>query len=330
MIVLGIESSCDDTAAAVVQDGRILSNVVHSQVEHSPQGGIVPELASRLHQQQISRVVEKALSLAGVEPSQLDGIAYTAGPGLMGALLVGSSFAKAYSQALGKPMVAVDHLHGHLMSVFAQPPYPSFPYLCLLVSGGHTLLLQVTDRLTYTRLGSTLDDAAGEAFDKAGRMLGYPYPGGPHIDRAAAAGGNAHFHRWPDPRTGSHDWSFSGLKTAILYHLQRQGPAYLELHRQDLAATIQHTIVAALAARVEQAVAETGIQQVALAGGVAANRGLRSRLQQLADTHGCSLFIPDFQFCTDNAAMIALAGEPLLQRGQLALHTDVPYANHQI
>lgn len=305
----------------------MLSSVVNVQVQHSAQGGIVPELASRLHQQKISLVVQEALQQAGVQPAQLDAVAYTAGPGLMGALLVGSSFAKAYAQALGKPLVAVDHLHGHLMSAYAEEPHPPLPHLCLLVSGGHTLLLQATDHLVHQKLGGTLDDAAGEAFDKAARMLGLPYPGGPEIDRMAREG-DPLFHPWPDPRTGQWDFSFSGLKTAILYHLQKQKPDYIQQHLPHLAASIQHTIVMALVHRVEQAVAHTGLQHVALAGGVAANGYLRTQLQGSAARLGYTLYIPAFRYCTDNAAMIALAGYYLRLQGHSTPHSHVPYAQH--
>jgi N6-L-threonylcarbamoyladenine synthase len=329
--LLAIESSCDDTAAAVLTDGRVAASVVNVQTAHGAQGGIVPELASRLHQQKIVHVVRQALAEAHVAPADLAAIACTGGPGLMGALLVGVSFAKGYAWALQKPLIMVDHLHGHLMSVFGQPEAPpAYPFLCLIVSGGHTQLLQVDGPLQYQVLGRTLDDAAGEAFDKTARLLGFDYPGGPALDALAETGDPA-FHSFPLPLAGTWDFSFSGLKTSVLYYLQKQqaqDPRFIDTHRAHLCASIRQVIVQALVQRLQQAAAHTGITRLAVVGGVAANRGLRTQLAALCARNGWQLHIPPLSYCTDNAAMIALAAQALYDQGRFADQTFVPYAQH--
>ncbi len=299
-MILGIETSCDETAAAVVtDDGHVLSSVVSSQADlHARYGGVVPEIASRRHLELVGPVVREALSGAGTTLAGISRVAVTTGPGLVGALLVGLSAAKALAWARGLPLVPVDHLHGHVASLYLAPAAVEPPFLCLLASGGHTLLLDVRDHRTSVRLGSTLDDAAGEAFDKGARLLGLGYPGGAAIDRIAAAG-DPTAYAFPVARVGIHDFSFSGLKTALLYAVRDLDPAELDRRRADLAASYQHAIVRALSERVEAAASIAGRDRVAVVGGVAANSELRRRLPDVA-------FAP-LRFCTDNAAMIASA-----------------------
>jgi len=316
--LLAIETSCDDTAAAVYAGGRVASSVVASQRVHAWFGGIVPELASRAHQVLIVPTVDAALAEAGVARDDLTAVAATYGPGLAGSLLVGLSFSKALALGLELPFVGVNHLEGHVYSVFIDEPHPAFPYLCLTVSGGHTQLVLVEEGFRHTTLGRTRDDAAGEAFDKAARLMGLGYPGGPEIDRIAA-GGDATFHRFPSPRLAGYDFSFSGIKTSVRYFLEALSPterdSLLARHLSDLAASFQRAVVDALVGALRDAVRETGVNAVAVVGGVAANSGLRAAAQQTADTDGFSLFVPALPYSVDNAAMIAVTAAFKLAAG---------------
>jgi N6-L-threonylcarbamoyladenine synthase len=310
-LLLGIESSCDDTAAAVVADGELRSNVVSSQRVHAGFGGVVPELASRAHQRLIVPVVDAALAEAGVAKTDLDAVAVTYGPGLAGSLLVGLSFAKALALGLGIPLVGVNHLEGHLYSVFVEPPGPPFPYLCLTVSGGHTQLVIVRDGFRHEVLGRTRDDAAGEAFDKVAKMLGLGYPGGPVIDRLARDG-DPTFQAFPRTRLGDYDFSFSGIKTSVLYYLNRFSDAERETvlteHTGDIAASFQTAVVDVLVGAIRDAVRATGIRSVAVVGGVSANSQLRRDAATAAEADDFDLFIPKPVYSVDNAAMIAVTG----------------------
>jgi N6-L-threonylcarbamoyladenine synthase len=314
-VILGIESSCDDTSAAVVRDRMLLSNVIAGQDVHRKYGGVVPELASRAHQQNIVPVVDRAMKEAGVSRNEIDAVAFTRGPGLLGSLLVGTSFAKGFTAAMGIPMIEVNHLQAHIMVHFIQSPgmedvSPRFPFLCLLVSGGHTQLVVVRDHHTMEIIGRTIDDAAGEAFDKCAKLLGLPYPGGPHVDRLATRGDALRFS-FSKPRLAGFDYSFSGLKTSFLYFLRdrlQEDPGFVEKNKADLAASLQHTIIDILLDKLRAAMKHTGIDQVALAGGVSANSGLRSAVERESAKQGWDLFIPPFSYTTDNAAMIAITG----------------------
>ncbi len=330
--ILSIESSCDDTSAAVLSDTRILSNVVANQEVHQAYGGVVPELASRAHQQNIVPVVAMALRKAKTDKRALDAIAFTRGPGLLGSLLVGTSFAKSFALALGIPIIEVDHLKAHILAHFikseAHNKSPEFPYICLTVSGGHTQILRVESPSHMEVLGKTIDDAAGEAFDKAAKIMGLPYPGGPLIDRLAKEG-NPHAFSFPEPKVKGYDYSFSGLKTSFLYFLRdrlKEDEQFIEKHQADLAASIQATIVSVLLSKLRKAIKSTEIRQVALAGGVSANSGLRAGLQAMAAQEGWELFLPPFQFTTDNAAMIAIAGYFKFLDKDFASQEVVPYA----
>ena len=317
-LLLGIESSCDDTAAAVTRGDVLLANVTSAQAVHADFGGVVPELASRDHQRRIVPVVRAALREARVEKSGLDAVAATYGPGLSGSLLVGLSYAKALAFGLDVPFVGVNHLEGHLYSVFIEEPRPAFPYLALIVSGGHTQLVLVEEGFRHTCLGRTRDDAAGEAFDKVAQLLGLGYPGGPAIDRLAEEGAPA-FHAFPRSRPGRYDFSFSGLKTSVLYYLndipEAERRAFLEEHRADVCASFQQAVVDVLVGALREAARETGARHVALAGGVAANRRLRADAQAAADEDGFALHVPRLDYCTDNAAMIAVTGRFKLRAG---------------
>jgi N6-L-threonylcarbamoyladenine synthase len=311
LVILGIESSCDDTAASVLINDKIHSNVVSSQKIHEKYGGVVPEWASRKHQLNIVPTVQIAMQEAGLTMAEVDAIACTQGPGLMGSLLVGHTFAKGLSLATGIPYVNVDHIEAHVLSHFIGNEVPSFPFLCLLVSGGHTQIVRVGENYSLEILGKTLDDAAGEAFDKAGKMLNLPYPAGPIIDKYAKQGNSLAF-AFNTSNVGDLDFSFSGLKTSILYFLQKQvkqDVEFVEKNIFDLCASIQHTIVSYLIGKLKKAMKLTGINQIGIAGGVAANSGLRNELLLLAADRGGKAFIPPFEFCTDNAAMIAFAGK---------------------
>jgi N6-L-threonylcarbamoyladenine synthase len=311
--ILGIESSCDDTSAAILKNNTILSNIIARQDVHELYGGVVPELASRAHQQNIVPVVDAAIKKAGISKEQIDAIAFTRGPGLMGSLIVGTSFAKSFAMALQIPLVEVNHMVGHVLAHFiddGQNKMPKFPFLCLTVSGGHTQIVLVRDHLDMEVIGTTIDDAAGEAFDKAAKLLGFPYPGGPLIDKHAAYGNPAAF-QFSKPVIKDLDFSFSGLKTSILYFLQKQtasNPAFIEQHLDDLCASIQGTIIDILIKKLKKASKDLGINQIAIAGGVSANSGLRKALTEEAERSNWEVYIPKFEYCTDNAAMIAFAG----------------------
>lgn len=314
-IILGIESSCDDTSAAVIKNGVLLSSVIASQAVHEAYGGVVPELASRAHQQNIVPVVHEALKRAGVTKEQLSAIAFTRGPGLMGSLLVGVSFAKGMARALGIPMIDVNHLQGHVLAHFIKESEddtdkPEYPFLCLLVSGGNSQIIRVNAYNDMEVLGQTIDDAAGEAIDKCSKVMGLGYPGGPIIDRLARQG-NPKAYTFSKPHIPGYDYSFSGLKTSFLYSLRewlKDDPDFIEHHKEDLAASLEKTIVDILMDKLRKAVKDTGIRQVAVAGGVSANNGLRNAYREHAEKYGWKIFIPKFGYTTDNAAMIAITG----------------------
>ena len=325
--ILAIESSCDDTSAAVIKDGRVLSNVTATQDVHERYGGVVPELASRSHQEHIVPVVHTALQQANISKSDLSAIAFTRGPGLLGSLIVGVSFAKALALALDIPLIEVHHMHAHVMSHFAEAPFPAFPFLCLTVSGGHTQIIKVTDYNTMDILGETIDDAAGEAFDKAGKMLGLPYPAGPILDKLAQKGKPV--FEFAKPKVEGLNFSFSGLKTSILYSLRKyvaDDPNFLADNMKDLCASIQHTIIDILMDKLQEAVALTGVREVAIAGGVSANSGLRNRLEQLGQAQGWRTYIPRFEYCTDNAGMIGVTAYYKYLKGDFASHEVGPAA----
>lgn len=312
--ILGIESSCDDTSAAVIRDGLLLSNVIASQEVHAEYGGVVPELASRAHQQNIVPVVDTALRRAGVDKHSLSAIAFTRGPGLLGSLLVGTSFAKGMSLGLRVPIVDVNHLHGHVLSHFIRreenDPVPAYPFLCLLVSGGNSQIILVRNYNDMEILGRTIDDAAGEAFDKCAKVMGLPYPGGPHIDRLAAQGDPSRF-KFARPHIPGLDYSFSGLKTSFLYTLRdnlKTNPDFITENQADLAASLQHTIIAILMDKLDKAVRATGVTTVAIGGGVSANSGVRDAVADYCRRRRLTAFIPPRLFTTDNAAMVAMAG----------------------
>lgn len=314
-IILGIESSCDDTSAAVISDGVMLSNVIASQDVHKAYGGVVPELASRAHQLNIVPVVSEALSRAGVEASQLSAIAFTRGPGLLGSLLVGTSFAKALSVAVGCPLVEVNHLQGHLLAGFVQQKdvpfrHPSFPYLCLLVSGGNSQIVRVDSPLKFEILGQTIDDAVGEAFDKCSKMMGLGYPGGPIVDKLAKQGDPSRF-KFAKPHIPGYDYSFSGIKTSLLYFVRDEiakDPDFMEKNKEDICASFQRCLIDILMDKLVKAAKDTGIREVAIGGGVSANSELRSRITSEGQKRGWNTYLPEFKFTTDNAAMIAVAG----------------------
>lgn len=330
--VLGIESSCDDTSAAVIRDGVLLSNVIASQDVHAEYGGVVPELASRAHQQNIVPVVDTALRRAGIDKHDLSTIAFTRGPGLLGSLHVGTSFAKGLSLGLRVPIVDVNHLHGHVLSHFIRreesDPVPEYPFLCLLVSGGNSQLILVRNYNDMEILGRTIDDAAGEAFDKCAKVMGLPYPGGPHIDRLAAEGDAARF-KFAKPHIAGLDYSFSGLKTSFLYTLRDNvmlDPDFVEKNRADLAASLQRTIIDILMDKLDKAVKQTGVRTVVIGGGVSANSGVRDAVSDYCRRRGLKAFIPPRLFTTDNAAMVAIAGYYKYIDRIFCRYDQVPYA----
>lgn len=307
-VILAIETSCDETAAAVIRHDKIASNVVATQGVHAQYGGIVPELASRAHQQHLIPVVKRAMLEANITPSELDAVAFTQGPGLLGALLVGTSFAKSVAFALNIPLIAVHHMRAHILANFIEAPCPTFPLLGLTASGGHTQLVLVQNHLCMEVIGATQDDAIGEAFDKIGKLMGLPYPAGQLIDQYAQQGDPQCF-QFPSTNVAHLNFSFSGIKTAFLYFLkeqQKKDAQFVEKHRNDLCASIQATLISMLLQKLKDAVAQTGIKTIAVAGGVAANSGLRRKLKQLAEQEGWEVFIPQLAYCTDNAAMIAI------------------------
>ena len=340
--ILGIESSCDDTAAAILQDGKILANIVANQDVHKSYGGVVPELASRAHQQNIVPVVSEALKMANISKQQLSAIAFTRGPGLLGSLLVGSSFAKAFSLGLDIPVIEVNHMQAHVLSHFIEDRTnetksqitnkseilnlpvgrqgPKFPFLCLTVSGGHTQIVLVKDHLDMEIIGQTIDDAAGECFDKSAKVIGLPYPGGPLIDELALNGDPDAF-KFPHPNVPDLNYSFSGLKTAFLYFIRdkvKENPNFIKENKADICASIQATIITVLMKKLKKAAGKTGITEIAIAGGVAANSGLRNALANAQKELGWNIYIPEFEYCTDNAAMIAITGYYKFQKGIFA------------
>ena len=313
--ILGIESSCDDTSAAVLRNGELLSNVTASQAVHEAYGGVVPELASRAHQQNVVPVVDQAIKRAGITKEQLSAIAFTRGPGLMGSLLVGVSFAKGFARSLGIPLIDVNHLQGHVMAHFIKEPdqpskLPPLPFLCLLVSGGNSQIVKVNAYNDMEVLGQTIDDAAGEAIDKCSKVMGLGYPGGPIIDRLARQG-NPKAYQFAEPNIPNLDYSFSGLKTSFLYSMQKwvkEDPDFIEHHKEDIAASLEWTIVDILMKKLKKAVKQTGIKHVAVAGGVSANNGLRNAFYDAEKRYGWTIYIPKFSYTTDNAAMIGVVG----------------------
>ncbi len=335
--ILGIESSCDDTSAAIIRDGVILSNVVASQKVHEEYGGVVPELASRAHQQNIIPVVDLAIKNAGIAKSDISAVAFTRGPGLLGSLLVGTSFAKGFSLASGIPLIDVNHLQGHVLALFIKEKGvsfnpPKFPFLCLLVSGGNSQIILVRSHLEMEVIGQTIDDAAGEAFDKCAKVMGLPYPGGPHIDRLAKEGNPLCFE-FSRPRVPGLNYSFSGLKTNFLYFLRDQikvNENFVEQNLPDLCASIQHTIVEILLSKLKRASKETGIKEITIAGGVSANSGLRDALKTNAEKYRWNLIIPKFEFTMDNAAMIAITGYYKYLNNEFIGQNAVPFARTQL
>ncbi len=330
--ILGIESSCDDTSAAVLKDDTILSNIIANQDVHMKFGGVVPELASRSHQQNIIPVIHRALQEANISKNQLNAIAFTRGPGLMGSLLVGTSFAKAFAMGLNIPLIEVDHMQAHILAHFVQnqnnrKPIPNFPFLCLTVSGGHTQIIRVDDYFKMTLLGQTIDDAAGEAFDKTAKIMGLAYPGGPIINKLAKEG-NPKAFAFPISQMKNLDYSFSGIKTSFLYFLRdnlKVNPNFIEENKADLAASMQYTIVETLMKKLVIAAKQEGIKEIAIAGGVSANSGLRNAIKNGEKKYGWKTYIPDFQFTTDNAAMIAITGLFKYQKGEFADQKTTPY-----
>ena len=309
-VILGIESSCDETSASICVDGVILSNVIANQTVHEAYGGVVPELASRVHQQNIVPAVQQAISNAKISKNDIDAVAFTRGPGLLGSLLVGVSFAKAFALAKGAPLIEVNHMQAHILAHFIDEPKPAFPFLCLTVSGGHTQIVLVKDYFDMEIIGQTTDDAAGEAMDKTSKILGLPYPGGPLIDKNARLG-NPDAYQFPEPQIPGLDFSLSGLKTAILYFIRDKvaaNPNFIAENMNDISASVEKRIVTILLNKLKKAALQYCIKDIALAGGVSANTGLRNGLRQLGEEMGWNTFIPQFQYCTDNAAMIAIAG----------------------
>lgn len=333
VIILGIESSCDDTSAAVIRNQYMLSNEVAGQAVHMAFGGVVPELASRAHQQNIVPVVDQALKKAGISPGEVDAVAFTRGPGLLGSLLVGVSFAKAFALSRNIPLIEVNHLQGHVLAHFLREnnesaSVPEFPFLCLLVSGGNSQIIVVRDYLDMEVIGQTIDDAAGEAFDKCAKVMGLPYPGGPLIDKLAKTG-NPKAFTFSRPRIPGLDYSFSGLKTSFLYLLRDEmikNPDFISQNKEDLCASLQFTIIEILLAKLRLASKQTGIREIAVAGGVSANSGLRSALQETAAELGWRMFIPPFKYTTDNAAMIAVTGYFKYLKGDFASQNAIPFS----
>lgn len=332
-LILGIESSCDDTSAAVIRDTTILSNITANQEVHRKYGGVVPELASRAHQQNIIPVIHEALKAAGMEKEELDAVAFTRGPGLLGSLLVGTSFAKAFALGLSIPLIEVDHMQAHILAHFIRKPDeekkdPAFPFLCLTVSGGHTQIVLVKDHFDMEVVGQTIDDAAGETFDKAAKIMSLPYPGGPVIDKLAKQGNSAAFS-FPEPQVPGLDYSFSGLKTSFLYFLRdamKKDPDFIEKNKADLCASMQSTIVRILLKKLKMAARQFDTLEVAIAGGVSANSELRKSMEKAKENQGWETYIPRFEFTTDNAAMIAVTGYFKFLKGEFTDQKTAPYA----
>jgi N6-L-threonylcarbamoyladenine synthase len=331
-IILAIESSCDETSAAVIVNGKVLNNIIATQAIHQKYGGVVPELASRAHQRNIVTVVDDALQKSGIYKQDLSAIAFTRGPGLMGSLLVGVSFAKGLALGLGKPLIEVNHMQAHVLSHFIDDPKPVFPFLCLTVSGGHTQIILVRDHLDMEVIGETRDDAVGEAFDKAAKIMGLPYPGGPLVDSYAQKG-NPKAFKFSDTDMPGLDFSFSGIKTAFLYFIRdekKKNENFVEKNLNDICASIQYHLVNMLLKRLEQASIKTGIKEIAIAGGVSANTGLRTSLQELAIRKSWNVYIPKFEYCTDNAAMIAVAAHYKFLNGEFTQLDVAPLARMPI
>ncbi len=326
--ILAIESSCDETSAAVCRDGKILSNHIANQLVHEKYGGVVPELASRAHMQNIVPVVDAALKEAGVSLQEISAIAFTQAPGLIGSLLVGAQFAKSLALSLDLPLIAVHHMQAHVMANMIEEPRPAFPFLCLTVSGGHTQIVLCNSPTNMEVIGETIDDAAGEAFDKSAKILGLPYPGGPLIDKYAKEG-NPHAYRFPEPQIPELNFSFSGLKTAILYFLQdnkAKDPDFVSKNLNDICASIQNRIVSILLNKLKKASIQTGIKEIALAGGVSANSGLRKAFTEMGEVYGWNTYIPSFQYCTDNAGMIAMSAYYKFMEGDFTPLSTQPSA----
>ncbi|MCF6241617.1 MAG: tRNA (adenosine(37)-N6)-threonylcarbamoyltransferase complex transferase subunit TsaD [Bacteroidales bacterium] len=336
-IILGIESSCDDTSAAIIKDGYLLSNIIANQEVHKAYGGVVPELASRAHQQNIIPVVDRAIKQAGINKEDITGIAFTRGPGLLGSLLVGTSFAKGFALVNNIPMVEVNHLQAHVLAHFIKEhdkenKQPKFPFLCLLVSGGHTQIIKVNDYFDMEIIGQTIDDAAGEAFDKCAKTIGLPYPGGPLIDKYAKEANPQAFH-FNRPKIKDLDYSFSGLKTAFMYFVRdriKENPDFVKDNRDDLCASIQFTIIDILLDKLKKAIKQTGIKEIAVAGGVSANSGLRKAMYDLGDKQKLNVYFPEFKFTTDNAAMIAITGYYKYLKGEFVGQDITPLARMPI
>jgi N6-L-threonylcarbamoyladenine synthase len=327
-VILGIESSCDETSASICADGHILSNVIANQTIHEAYGGVVPELASRVHQQNIVPAVQQSLLNAKISKNDIDAVAFTRGPGLLGSLLVGVSFAKAFALARNLPLIEINHMQAHVLAHFIDEPKPSFPFLCLTVSGGHTQIVLVKDYFDMEVVGQTNDDAAGEALDKTSKILGLPYPGGPMIDKYARIG-NPDAYRFPEPQIPGLNFSFSGLKTAILYFIRdntKLNPDFVHDNMADICASVERRVVTILLNKLKKAAQQYGVKDVALAGGVSANTGLRNGLKQVGEEMGWNTFIPQFQYCTDNAAMIAIAGYYKYLRGEFVGQDIAPLA----
>jgi N6-L-threonylcarbamoyladenine synthase len=327
-VILGIESSCDETSAAVCADGVMLSNVIANQTIHEAYGGVVPELASRVHQQNIIPAVQQAILNAKVSKNDIDAVAFTRGPGLLGSLLVGVSFAKAFALAQGIPLIEINHMQAHVLAHFIAEHKPRFPFLCLTVSGGHTQIVLVKDYFDMEIIGQTQDDAAGEAMDKTSKILGLPYPGGPLIDKYARLG-NPDAYKFPEPQIPGYNFSFSGLKTSILYFIrdnQAKNPHFIQENLADICASVEKRITTILLNKLKKAAQQYGIKDLALAGGVSANTGLRQGLQQLCEQQGWNSFIPKFEYCTDNAAMIAIAGYYKFLKGEFTGQQVSPLA----
>lgn len=327
-IILGIESSCDETSASICADGVILSNVIANQTIHEAYGGVVPELASRVHQQNIVPAVHQSILNAKIDKNDIDAVAFTRGPGLLGSLLVGVSFAKAFALARNLPLIEINHMQAHVLAHFIDDPKPTFPFLCLTVSGGHTQIVLVKDYFDMEIVGQTTDDAAGEALDKTSKILGLPYPGGPLIDRYARLG-NPDAYRFPEPQIPGLDFSFSGLKTAILYFIRdnvKLDPDFVQKNMADICASVEKRVVTILLNKLKRAAQQYGIKDIALAGGVSANTGLRKGLTQLGEEMGWNTFIPKFEYCTDNAAMIAIAGYYKYLKGEFVGQDIAPLA----
>jgi N6-L-threonylcarbamoyladenine synthase len=332
MILLAIESSCDETSAAIMVDGELKSNVISTQLIHSEWGGVVPELASRAHQKSIIPVVQEALQKANINKNDLNAIAFTRGPGLLGALMVGTSFAKSLALSLDIPLIEVNHMQAHVLAHFIEEPRPQFPFLCLTVSGGHTQLVWVEGPLNMQIIGETQDDAVGEAFDKTAKLLGLPYPGGPLIDKLAKEG-NPNKYTFPMGEMPGLDFSFSGIKTAILYFLQKEvklNPNFIEENKADICASVQKTLIEILLRKVKKAMREKKCTSIAIAGGVSANSGLRKRLQELGEENHWEVFIPAFSYCTDNAGMIAMAGHFKFEVGEFCGQDVSPLARYAL